>query len=266
MTWRAWHPLLGAGLPAPTPMPTLAELNVEAVKRGLVSGGGAPLKFILPDEQEVGYERRVFDQGEISTRPDNWHDAFNALIWLSFPQTKAAMNRAHIVALEALGQTGARERGPARDTLTQFDECGVIMAGTRPDLWAALCAHDWREVFVTRRDELQATSRFVAFGHASHDALRSPFRGLCGKALFIETDAVGLLEIDRGDLLSLDKALACRVCRYGRADFSGHRWQPLPLLGIPGITSANDDPAYYDDTWQFRPPRTMRTGSSLGSR
>jgi len=29
----------------------------------------------------------------------------------------------------------------------------------------------------------------------------------------------------------------------------------LPLLGIPGVTPASIDPAYYDDTWQFRPGR-----------
>jgi hypothetical protein len=31
--------------------------------------------------------------------------------------------------------------------------------------------------------------------------------------------------------------------------------QPLPLLGIPGLVPDNDDPAYYDDTWQFRSGR-----------
>jgi hypothetical protein len=32
-------------------------------------------------------------------------------------------------------------------------------------------------------------------------------------------------------------------------------FQPLPLLGIPGVTPDSEDPAYYDDTWQFRPGR-----------
>ncbi|HLO65211.1 MAG TPA: DUF3025 domain-containing protein, partial [Azonexus sp.] len=34
-----------------------------------------------------------------------------------------------------------------------------------------------------------------------------------------------------------------------------HDFQPLPLLGIPGVTPENENPAYYDDTWQFRPGR-----------
>ena len=265
MHWSDWHPLLGAKPCFGVTMPTLDELNSEAGRRGLHTGGGFPLKFVAPDEHDVGYERRAFDAGEITTRPDNWHDAFNALIWFRFPLTKAAMNRAHVAALEASGQAGARERGPARDALTQFDECGVIVAGTEPGLWEGLRAHHWREVFVSRRDELLATTRFVLFGHASHDALRAAFIGLCGKALFIETDIAGLRNIDRGELQSLDEALACRLASV---DFSAtrQRWQPLPLLGIPGVTPANEAPAYYDDTRQFRPPRTMPAGSSPGSR
>ena len=31
--------------------------------------------------------------------------------------------------------------------------------------------------------------------------------------------------------------------------------QPLPLLGIPGLTPESEDPAFYEDTWQFRPGR-----------
>ena len=267
MEWRAWHPVLGAGPGTPDAMPTPAELNAEAARRHLVSGSGMPLSFVLPDDRDdVGYERRAFDNGEISTRPDNWHDAFNALIWLHFSLTKAEVNRTHIAALEALEQMGVRERGPIRDALTQFDECGVIVSGTEPGLWRALCAHRWHEVFVARREELLATTRFVLFGHASHDALRSPFVGLCGKALFIETDAAGLSGIDRGDLGRLDAALARRLASADFCEPPRHRWQPLPLLGIPGLTSASEAPAYYDDARQFRPLRAIFAGSSSSSR
>jgi hypothetical protein len=38
------------------------------------------------------YECRIWETGEVETRPDNWHDFFNALVWLSFPQTKIAVS------------------------------------------------------------------------------------------------------------------------------------------------------------------------------
>ena len=34
--------------------------------------------------------------------------------------------------------------------------------------------------------------------------------------------------------------------------------QPLPLLGLPGVTRDNENPDYYADTWQFRPGRRAK--------
>lgn len=267
--------------PAPTPLhplsaflqpwfaagaPDLSALSATAAKLGLITGG-APLRFVLPpahaQEVSLGYEETAFRTGAVATRPGNRHDMFNALIWLAFPRTKAVLNRRHVAALAERRKQGLAARGPLRDALTQFDECGVIVAGNCPDLWRALCAHRWREVFVERRDELRHSTRFLVFGHASHDALAAPFVGLCGKALFVEVDAAWLSLPETAALVALDTRLAML---FDTHYFSPGDWQPLPLLGIPGATAANERPDYYDDTRQFRPPRTMRPGSSLGNR
>ena len=243
--------------------PELARLNAAARERGLVTGGGAPLRFVVPSAAGPAYEERAFHAGEVATRPGNRHDLFNALVWLSFPRTKAVLNWRHVAALCEARQQGSVVRGRLRDALTQFDECGVVVAGCRPDLWQALCAHRWREVFVSRRAELQASTRFLVFGHASHDALAAPFAGLCGKALFVEVDAAWLSLPEAAALATLDARLAAL---FDTRNFSPHDWQPLPLLGIPGATADNLRPDYYDDTRQFRPARTMRPGSSPGNR
>ena len=243
--------------------PDISRLNEVARQRGLRTGNGAALCFVVPPEDAEGYEERAFLCGEIATRPDNPHDLFNALIWLSFPRTKAALNRRHVAALDALRKQGSAVRGPLRDALTQFDECGVVVAGACPDLWSALCAHRWREVFVERREELLRTTRFVVFGHASHDALAAPFVGLCGKAMFVDVDEAWLNLPEAAALPALDARLAAW---FDHAQFLPRDWQPLPLLGIPGATADNERPDYYDDTRQFRPARTMRPGSSLGNR
>lgn len=241
----------------------VSQLNEAARARGLATGGGAPLCFAPPADNGLGYEERAFATGAVETRAGNRHDLFNALIWLVFPQTKAALNRRHVAALERMRQQGSMARGPLRDALTQFDECGVVVAGCRPDLWRALCAHRWREVFVERRAELLRTTRFVVFGHASHDALAAPFVGLCGKALFVEVDAAWLALPEAAALAAVDARLAGL---FDSRDFSPRDWQPLPLLGIPGATPENEKPDYYDDGRQFRPARRMRPGSSLGNR
>jgi hypothetical protein len=243
--------------------PDLAQLNAMARERGLVTGGGVALHFVEPSGGSDGYEECAYLTGKVATRPGNRHDVFNALVWLTWPLTKAALNRRHFAALMQARGAGRVERGALRDALTQFDECGVVVAGSSPDLWQALCAHRWCEVFVERREELLHSTRFQVFGHASHDALATPFVGLCGKALFVEVEAVWLELPEAEGRAALDGALARR---FDAGEFSPRDWQPLPLLGIPGATADNQRPDYYADTRQFRPPRTMRAGSSLGNR
>ncbi len=163
-------------------VPDLDALNHIAAARGILTGGGAPLRFVLPADDGEGYEERAWRCGEVATRTDNRHDLFNALIWLAFPRSKAVMNRRHHEALLSVRAAGNEARGALRDALTQFDECGVVVAGNSRELWQALCAHRWREVFVERREELLAGTRFFVFGHASQDLLAAPFVGMCGKA------------------------------------------------------------------------------------
>jgi len=64
---------------------------------------GAPLRFVpqqrgkLPIERQ--YEPRCYLNGEVPTRADNWHDLLNALVWLTFPKAKAAINARHYHSL-----------------------------------------------------------------------------------------------------------------------------------------------------------------------
>lgn len=241
----------------------LPDLNRLARERCLTTGNGAPLSFVLPPSDESGYEERAWLSGKVATRPDNRHDFFNALIWLAFPLSKAALNRRHYAAMLEARRQGSVARGALRDALTQFDECGVLMAGTSPGLRDALRAHRWRELFVERRDELVRSTHFLVFGHASHDLLAAPFVGLCGKALFIEVEAAWLDLPASEQLAELDARLAEL---FDSREFSPRDWHPLPLLGIPGATAENERADYYDDARQFRPARTMRPGSSPGNR
>jgi hypothetical protein len=64
---------LGAGLPS------IERLN-GLLPDGVVSGGGMPVRFRAAREiPGIEYERHAFETGEVSTRANDWHDAFNAL-------------------------------------------------------------------------------------------------------------------------------------------------------------------------------------------
>ena len=210
---------------------------------------GQRIRFVPPRADGLVYECRIWESGEVETRPDNWHDFFNALVWLSFPQTKTAISAAHVRVMQAPGEV----RGTARDVLTHFDECGIVVLSSQPDLLALLRAFRWKELFVERRAEMVRSMRFVIFGHSTYEQMLRPFRGLTAKAVLYEVDEAWLLMDGLAQRAAVDTLLAADLTsgRYVRPrDF-----QPLPLLGIPGVTPDNEDPAYYDDTWQFRPGR-----------
>ena len=239
--------LLGAA-----PEPTFS-LNDLAAAHGIATGGGKPLRFVAPGGSTLAYEERAWLHGEVETRPDNWHDAYNALVWLAFPRAKAMLNRKHYLAMTTRRTASCKDRGRLRDALTQFDECGIVVACADMALWQGIRDHRWREVFAGRRAAVEANMRFFLFGHASMDSLRAPFVGLTAKALCMAVDDEWLAQDAAAQRADVDAWLAAQ---FDAADEAFSRaFQPLPLLGIPGVTADNEDPAYYDDTRQFRPKR-----------
>jgi len=231
------------------PVPDVLAVAELARQHPIHTENGQCVRFVPPRPDGLVYECRIWESGEVETRPDNWHDFFNALVWLSFPQTKIALSAAHVRAMQAPGET----RGTTRDALTHFDECGIVVLSSQPELLELLRDFQWKALFVARRAEVLRCMRFVIFGHATYEQLLRPFRGLTAKAVLYEVSEAWLGMDSAAQLAAVDGILAADLTsgRYTRPrDF-----QPLPLLGVPGVTPDNDDPAYYDDTWQFRPGR-----------
>lgn len=77
------------------------------------------------------YEPRIFLQGEINTRKENWHDFFNAMIWYTFPKTKSALNMRQFIAFDENAEfpwkSPPKNRTREQDFLTMFDEGGCIL-------------------------------------------------------------------------------------------------------------------------------------------
>ena len=242
-------PLAGLMGAFPSPgLPSCAELDALAAQQGLRTADGRRLSFTPPADDGLGYEARIAACGQVEHRPDNWHDYFNALVWLAFPAAKAALSARHGRALAERG--GAPGRGLLRDALTQFDECGVAVLSADASFPELLRGHRWKEAFWQRRADLQARVRFVVFGHALFDQLRKPFFGLCGKARYLDVSADWLAWDGERQRADLDRRLA----DWLSSGLSTLRdLKPLPLLGIPGVVAENGHAAYYDDARQFRP-------------
>lgn len=241
--------------------PDLDDLNA-LMPSGAASGGGAPLRFVPPAppsrDFDAQYEARVFATGEVATRPGEAHDLFNALVWMTFPATKATFNRTHYAEMRA--RRGERLRGTPRDVLTLFDEAGVIVACADRPLAALLAAHEWKALFWERRADVARAMGFFVFGHAIYEKALEPYKGVTAKALIVDVeDAFFVLPPGR-QLARLDERAAAYFADP-RSLESTRILPPLPVLGVPGWDPANGSAAYYDDAAQFRPLGTAPTGT-----
>jgi Protein of unknown function (DUF3025) len=228
--------------------PTPPLLNVLAVQREVRSGGGQPLQFVAPSglPGAAGYELGIHDKGEAPLRAANWHDLFNALAWLAFPRTKAALNRAHAAELRAGAGGAGEQRNVRRDALTLFDESGVLVLSSESAVLDAIRAFEWKRVFWTERETLLKTTRFVVFGHALYEKALTPYVGMTGHALLLEMPP-GAPGVEVADAAA---AQAVQASIEQPRDLS-----PLPVLGVPGWWDANSAESFYDNTEYFRPGR-----------
>jgi hypothetical protein len=218
------------------------------------SRSGLPIQFIpasrLPGVQ---YEKHIYETGEVSTRKNNWHDLFNALVWCRLPKLKAAMNLLHY---ENLGREKDGCRGKVRDALTLLDESGVIVAGSNPDLLQALVSRDWNAAFVTNQSAWRTELRVLICGHAILEKFLKPYKSITAHALILHTPEPASAE-------QLDSLLAALLNDERLVD-STACLSPLPLMGIPGWWSADEqDGVFYDDRDVFRPAAVSMTPAPI---
>lgn len=222
---------------------------------GVATSRGCPIRFVAPrertDRERRGYELRVAETGEVETRPENWHDLFNALVWITFPKAKAAINAQHVAILEERGEAEALRRGPERDALTLFDEGGVVVASSSPQLLRLIVDFEWKELFWTRRAELRERAGFLAFGHALYEKALEPHLGIVAKTVFAPVGELFAMLPVEAQVAEVDALLARHFA--SRARFASPRaMAPMPVLGIPGWHPGTQRESFYDDPQHFR--------------
>lgn len=238
--------------------PDTAGLNAlgTAIGRTPQTATGRRIRFVAPQPDAENYELRAHAHGEVATRPQDWHDLFNALAWFAFPQTKAALNAIHVSEMPR--ESG--RRGPTRDLLTIFDEGGAVVACADPDLVDLIHAFRWHTLFWSERDRVLASMRFVVFGHAVLEQALSPWAGISCKVLFVPVSGALLAAPVEQLVGALDTAAAAWF--YAHAPTASPRaLAPLPVFGYPGWSDCSGRPEFYADTRFFRPkPPTGHTG------
>ncbi|MDK2123526.1 DUF3025 domain-containing protein [Parachitinimonas caeni] len=231
--------------------PTTAQWQTlpDALRPRLASG--LPVQFIDRQPLEPGYEYTIATLGEVPTRPANWHDTFNALIWLAYPRSKAALNTLHSEHLPAAPHNQSK-RGPQRDAATLFDESGLILACADHALAQALQHKNWHQLFQTARTAWGQTINGYVFGHALLEKLLTPFIGITAKVMIVPVQADFFAQSLATQLVQLDAQIASHLARNSLQ--APRDLPPLPVLGIPGWWPQQDT-AFYSNTRHFCPPR-----------
>ena len=222
---------------------------------------GQPIRFVANEDaaDATHYETRIAESGEIATRK-NWHDFFNAMCWLSFPEAKSAISEMHARLLSAYGESELFTRSTPRDVLTLFDEGGMIVTSSDESLLELIHRFEWKTLFVDRRADVIACMRFYLFGHSMLEKLLEPYIGVTAKAILFTVDQQFLASNHAAQMRYLDLRAAAWLMDESNLA-SSKNFSPLPWLGVPGWWQENESPAFYDNAQYFRSGRMRRAAS-----
>ncbi len=235
--------------------PALDELNA-ALGAAIHPHSGANLTFVAQTPALLAdglhYEQRIFERGEIATRERNWHDLFNALMWIERRPLKAALSARQMADVAV---AGASERTRAQCALTHFDEGGAIVVLRDAALLDAWNSHDWHALFYGQREAWRdGRAHVIVFGHAllEHALQADPIHtAKCVAVLLDAPDASALSDA------SIIEKVATAIAK-GDLMQDPQELRPLPLSGIPGWYRGAQDVGFYRTADCFRPLRAGR--------
>ena len=249
----AGHPALAgfahAGRLLEDDWPSLDSLNA-LLGETRHAASGVPLSFMVQDAaldaDGLHYEARIHTQGHIATRERNWHDLFNALMWLDRRPLKCAVNARYT---RELAQTRPESRTRCQAALTHFDEAGAIVVLDEPRLVEAWDRHDWLELFRNPAFPWGRHAGILLFGHALLEHLLVPTLYPVAKCVVMLGAPCALEEVTQR---------VARDIEGGDCLVDPQDLRPLPLAGIPGWHADNEAQDFYHRAPCFRPLRPGR--------
>jgi hypothetical protein len=204
------------------------------------------------------YEERIARLGVIATREGCAHDLFNALIWLSHPALKRAMNSRQVADIARVGR---KQRTRGQCALTHFDEAGAIVWLAGSELVDAWDAHDWRALFVRHRDAWGSQIALTVIGHALFEYALENGEMPVAKALAIRVDETEIAARNHDASIpgwTCAERWIAQAIASGRLLADPQELRPLPLAGIPGWHAGEQSDTFYATAPCFRPLRPDR--------
>ncbi len=234
--------------------PTLADYNqtLHTLPAPIYNNNGKIISFVDQNTDasslfESHYEPRIFLRGEIQTRLTNWHDFFQVLVWSTWPKTKALLNELHY---KSAIKRSNKQRSPIENFVTLFDECGIVILSSDPDLFTLIEDFQWQQLFCENRDEFKENISCITFGHAMYEKALNPYIGMTAQALLIQVESSFLANYKNPS--SIDSMIVKQLT--DQKVLEPRILNPFPLLGVPSWYE-NQDSTFYENTDYFRPGR-----------
>jgi hypothetical protein len=210
-----------------------------------------------PKEFEEYYAPRIYLTGELQTRQENWHDYFQVITWRLFPVSKAVINERHYYAAKDRFQEGGErgKRSPLENYLSLFDECGAVIVYSDPVFADMVRQFEWKDLFWKNRFAFDLSIACFTFGHAMYEKYFNSYIGMTANCILLQEDA-GFFDLNlENQIQIIDKDLARHLSDTSVYSEPKHL-HPLPVLGIPGWHSGNNQETFYNNTAYFRPKRS----------
>ncbi len=129
----------------------------------------------LPIEADSLYDARIHLSGAVPTRPNNWHDFLNALVWATFPRAKHVFHARQYAAVTSRIDEGARVLPGTRtrelDGLAILDEGGMILLVETALEQQMAEWIDEKNLDEVRRATGDRRAAAILFGHALYETL-----------------------------------------------------------------------------------------------
>jgi hypothetical protein len=234
----------------------LNQLLDQQLDDDVINQLGHKLTLVEQTEQLLSdglyYEERIYLEAQVPTRACNWHDFFNAMIYILFPKLKQEINRLHYQDIVSAGKI---KRTKCRNALTLLDECGVIIAYCGDEVKHALTEQLWQQAFVDNRGQWGQKIDGFIIGHANYEKALAPYIGFTAKALYVKV-APQFFKLDKlSQYHQLDQMIA-QDLEVLMVD--NRHLYPLPILGVPHWWPENTNPIFYDNPDYFRPKRMAK--------
>ncbi len=243
------------------------ELSVlNSALLDVLKHSGITLKFVEQNKEllsdELSFEQRIAERGEIATRVASLHDFYSALMWLRFPKVKLAINAIH---LHGIAQHGTKVRSRHQQAVTHLDEAGAWVVSNHADLLGLIDAHAWQALFFANRsawslaqnqkNSASSTSgpaiEARVFGHAIFELMHAPHKLVAAKVVWIVVDAHYFLLSNAEKDAALDTLVGAALTN-GTVSGDPKLLSTLPLSGIPGWWPEQDT-VFYASAPCFRP-------------